>query len=164
MDIQERITRQRVHHIVASYQLDGDDGDAFADTLSQLLEMYPQALIELALAESIVEGWSDIPMPKGIPFIQKVQNKLQSWQPDLELLSGSSTSLKTLNPQFYRAMSSDVRAIDSRCINPETLGITLTPGQFEQITGLDASLLFDEKGDVLVTYPVETSKPLEPWQ
>lgn len=164
MDIQERITRQRVHHIVASYQLDGNDGDAFADILNQLLETYPQSLIELAIAESIVEGWSDVPMQKGIPFIQKVQKKLRSWQPELELPSRPSTSLKTLNPKFFGAMSLDVRAINSSSINPETIGITITPAQFEQITGLDTGLLFDEKGHVLVTCPVETRKPLEPRQ
>ncbi|MEL6230128.1 MAG: hypothetical protein AAFR24_09465 [Cyanobacteria bacterium J06627_3] len=164
MDIQERITRQRVHHIVASYQLDGDDGDAFADTLNQLLETYPQSLIELAITESIVEGWSDVPMQKGIPFIQKVQKKLRAWQPDLERLRRPTTSLKTLNPKFFGAMSLDVRAVESSSINPETVGITITPGQFEQITGLDAGLLFDAKGYVLVTCPVEMRKPLEPRQ
>ena len=164
MDIQERITRQRVHHIVASYQLDGDDGDMFADVLTQLLETYPQSLIELALTESIVKGWSDVPMQKGVPFIHQVQETLRSWQPDLELPSKPLTSLKILNLKFRGALSLGVRAIGSSSINPETIGITITPEQFAQITGLDSSLIFDENGQVLITYSVETRKPLEPQQ
>ena len=66
MDIQERISRQRVQHIIDSYQLDGDDGDVFTDYMDQLLETYAYPLIELALTEAIIKGWSEIPMKKGL--------------------------------------------------------------------------------------------------
>ncbi|MEA5463988.1 hypothetical protein [Leptothoe sp. PORK10 BA2] len=164
MDIQERINRQRVHHIVASYQLDGDDGDVFAECLAQLLETYPQSLIELSLLESIVKGWSEMPMPRGMLFIQGVHERLRSWQPELEIPTQPSSPLKTLNPKFLGVMSLDVKASASSSIAPESIGITITPGQFEQITGLDASLVFDGHGHVLLTHPVEMRKPLEPQQ
>lgn len=164
MDIQERINRQRVHHIVASYQLDGDDGDAFAELLAQLLETYPQSLIELSLIESIVQGWSEIPMQKGMRFLQGVHDRLRLWQPDLDISSSPSTPLKTLSPKFLGAISVDVKVPASPPMPPESIGITITSGQFEQITGLDASLVFDGNGHVLLTPPVEMKKPLEPQQ
>lgn len=133
MDVQAYITRQRVQHIVDSYQLDGSDGDTFADYLTGLLATYPQSLIELALTEAIVKGWSEVPMKKGMSFIQGVHEKLCSWQTDLNIFSHS-----------------------------ESIETILTPGQFEQITGLDASLVFDQDGRVLVTGPVGMQKPLEP--
>ena len=164
MDIQERINRQRVHHIVASYQLDGDDGDAFAELLTQLLETYCQSLIELSLLESIVKGWSEIPMQKGLPFLHGVHDRLRAWQPDLDISSQASTPLNTRNPAFLGVISVDVKASDTPAITPESIGITITPGQFEQITGLDASLVFDGNGHVLLNRPVEMKKPLEPQQ
>ncbi len=163
MDIQERITRQRVKHIVDSYQLDGEDVDAFADYLTKLLETYPQSLIEIALTEGIVKGWSEIPMQKGMPFIQAVHERLRSWQYEPE----SSSQLPSVCnlPPTSKSMGAtflDVRASNPNPIDPESIDTVLTPGQFEQITGLDASLVFDDEGKVLVTWPVGMIKPLEP--
>ncbi|MBE9065092.1 hypothetical protein IQ260_00285 [Leptolyngbya cf. ectocarpi LEGE 11479] len=138
MDIQSHIIRQRVQHIVDSYQLDGSDGKLFADYLTGLLATYPQSLVELALTEALVRGWSEIPMKKGMPFIQGVHKKLRSWQSDIDIY-----------PQPEPLAADAIETI-------------LTPEQFEQITGLDASLVFDQDGRVLVTWPMGMQKPLEP--
>ena len=150
MDIQERIARQRIQHIVESYQLDGDDGDAFASYLAQLMEVYPQPLLELALTEAIVKGWSEIPMRKGMPFICKVHEQLRLWQPELEpSLSTPLTAAKVpwtvVDAVAVRPELMDRKAIEAR----------LTPAQFEQITGLDASVVFDADGNVLRSHPEE---------
>lgn len=163
MDIQERITRQRVQHIVDSYQLDGDDRDAFAKVLTQLLDTYPQSLVELALTEAIVKGWSDVPMQKGMTFLYAVHEQLCAWQPDMELYSQSSTSLGISEPQLRRATSLDVIAADPSPMEPVAIQTVLTPSQFEQITGLDSVLVFDHTGKVRVTPPEEEhKKPREP--
>ncbi|MEM1239696.1 MAG: hypothetical protein AAGI45_07640 [Cyanobacteria bacterium P01_H01_bin.26] len=162
MDIQERISRQRVQHIIDSYQLDGDDGDVFVDYLDQLLETYAYPLIELALTEAIIKGWSEIPMRKGLSFIHGVHERLRFWQPDRESLAHIPRQLKPLNPRFLGATSLGVRATNQSPIDPTSVDITLTPEQFEQITGLDASLVFDQEGRVLTTRPIGTQKPLEP--
>ncbi len=162
MDIQERIIRQRVMHIVDSYRLDGDDTDAFADSLNKLLETYPQSLIELALTESIVKGWSEVPMPRGLPFIHDVHERLRSWQPDTETSSQRPNLFKSsTHPKVLGAMSLNIRAANPSPIDPASIDTLLTPGQFEQITGLDASLVFDEHGKVLINRPMGKIKPLE---
>ena len=162
MDIQERISRQRVQHIIDSYQLDGDDGDVFTDYMDQLLETYAYPLIELALTEAIIKGWSEIPMKKGLTFIHGVHERLRFWQPDLEPLARVPGQLKPLNPRFLGTTSLGVRATNQSPIDPTSVDITLTPEQFEQITGLDASLVFDQEGQVLTARPTGTQKPLEP--
>lgn len=162
MDIQERINRQRLQHIVDSYQLDGDDGDAFSAYLTRLLEVYPQSLIELALTEGIVEEWSNVPMQKGMPFLHGVYKKLRFWQPDLDPPSQLSTSFKALNPRKLGTTSVDVRAANLRPIAPRSIESSLTPEQFEQITGLDAGLVFDQDGQVLISQPMGRPIPREP--
>lgn len=161
MDIQERIIRQRVNHIVDSYQLYGDDGDAFANCLAQLLETYPQSLIELALTETIVRGWSEVPMPRGMVFIHKVHKRLRTWHPNSESSTQLPCSFQSPATKSLGAISLDVKAANPNPIDPEAIDTSLTPGQFEQITGLDASLVFDNDGKVLVTQPLGTIKPLE---
>ena len=163
MDIQKRITRQRVNHIIDSYQLDGSDGEAFTDFLDNLLEIYPQALIELALTEAIVKAWSEVPMQKGMPFIKGVHDQLRCWQPDLEpsaQLPGCFTSARPKTS--LGATSLDVKAVNPSPIDPESINTSLTPAQFEQITGLDADLVFNEDGNVLTTKASGKIKPLEP--
>ncbi|MEM8611077.1 MAG: hypothetical protein AAGF93_03585 [Cyanobacteria bacterium P01_H01_bin.105] len=161
MNIQKRITRQRVNHIVESYQLDGNDGDAFSDYLNKILEIYPQPLVELALTEAIIKGWSELPMQKGIPFLQGVNKRLQSWQPDRELSSQLPSSFDVQSSNTVGATSLDVRTVNHDLIDPTSIGIPFTPEQFEQITGLDASLVFDEDGKVLATQPPGAIRPLE---
>lgn len=163
MDIQAHITRQRVQYIVDSYQLDGSDGSTFADYLTKLLAAYPQALVELALTEAIVKGWSEIPMKKGMPFIQEVHKRLRSWQTDLDIASQRMSAFKTANSKIL-----DTTPVEAEAAKPqppklsESIETMLTPEQFEQITGLDASLVFDRDGRVLIVWPLETQKPLEP--
>ena len=162
MDIQQRIIRQRVNHIVDSYQLDGNDADAFTIFLDKLLESYPQSLIELALTEAIVKGWSEVPMERGMPFIKGVHERLRCWQPDPEPPAQISGSFIPPGAKSLGATSLDVRAVDPNPIDPESIETTLTSAQFEQITGLDASLVFDKNGKVLLTQPTGIIKPLEP--
>ena len=162
MEIQKRITRQRVNHIVDSYQLDGDDGDAFTDYLNQLLETYSQSLVELAVTESIIQGWAKIPMKKGIPLLRGVHKLLNSWQPKQSPPSQSSSSLKAQNSKALGTVTSlDVTAVHPTPVGPTSIAVTFTPTQFEQITGLDASLVFDAEGQVLIHQPTEPIKPLE---
>ena len=158
MNIQNRITHQRVQHIVDSYQLKGDDGEVFLDFLTQLLAAYPSSLVELALTETIVKGWSDIPMQRGIPFIETVHKRLQSWQ------SGSTntsyTSFKAFNSEQLGSKSLGSETAHPRLLNSDSIDTLITPSQFEQITGLDASLIFDEHGRIRLT--MAEKKSLEP--
>jgi hypothetical protein len=80
MEIQERISRQRVMHIVESYELEGQDIDEFKVYLADLLDTFAHPLIELGLVDGLVQAWSDIPMQKGIPFLTQVHEKLKRWQ------------------------------------------------------------------------------------
>jgi len=105
MDIRAQLNRQRVKHIVSSYQLDGDESIPFNSTLDDWLQRYPHALIELALVETLVDVWITVPPVRGIAFLDQVQQKLQTWE-DQPIYS------------------------------------TLTPDQFNQITGLDPSPIF----------------------
>ncbi|MGD1853552.1 MAG: hypothetical protein ACFB2W_04810 [Leptolyngbyaceae cyanobacterium] len=158
MNIQNCITHPRTHHIVDSYQLKGDDGEAFLDFLTQLLAAYPPSLVELALTETIVRGWSDIPMQRGIPFIETVHKRLQSWQSDS--IDPSFISFETINSKHFEDSSLASKTNHSRVFDPDSVDTLITPSQFEQITGLDASLVFDERGKVRLT--TAKKKPLEP--
>jgi hypothetical protein len=80
MELWEKIGRQRVQYIVTSYQLDGDEIADFNDYLTDLLQAYMPPQIELAIVETIVRSWSEIPMVKGIPFIKKVHELLRVWE------------------------------------------------------------------------------------
>lgn len=149
MDIQERIAYQRIQHIVDSYQLEGDDGEAFSSYLAQLMEVYPQPLLELALTEAIVKGWSQIPMQKGMPFIHKVCEQLRIWQPELE-----SSLSKSLIPSTALG-AADAAVAYREPVDCKAIETQLTPAQFEHITGLDASAVFDADGNVLGAQPME---------
>ncbi|MEO1400205.1 MAG: hypothetical protein AAFV72_03010 [Cyanobacteria bacterium J06635_1] len=80
MEMQARISRQRVKHIVDSYRLEGEDTSAFNTYLASLLDESPSPLIELALVEAIANGWSIIPMPRGIDLLAQVHERLKQWQ------------------------------------------------------------------------------------
>ncbi|MBD2092446.1 hypothetical protein H6F67_21600 [Microcoleus sp. FACHB-1515] len=105
MSIREQIDRQRVKHIVSSYQLAGQDEVQFVPCLDALLHSYPLPLIELALVETLVDGWAAVPLVRGLAFLKQVHDKLKGWD------AGSIAS-------------------------------TITPAQFQQITGLDPSPIF----------------------
>ena len=109
MTLEEQINRQRVKHIVSSYQLDGDDCDRCANYLDELLRTYAIGLIELALTEAIVQNWLTIPMPRGVVFFDQVRDLLIEWQTN-------------------------------------SIEITFSPTEFQQVTGLDPTPIFGSSG------------------
>jgi hypothetical protein len=119
MEIQEQISRQRVKHIVDSYQLQGSDGEMFDDYLEELMQIYPLPLIELAIVETIVNSWLNVPLVKGSLFLTQAHQRLKSWAESQPIIS------------------------------------TLTPEQFQQITGLDPSTVFGAE-----LPPPQTTRPL----
>ena len=126
MEIQERVSRQRIKHIVESYQLEGNDAtaqdaSAFKSYLEDLMDTFPHPLIELSLTESLVKAWAMVPMQKGVSFLTKVHTQLKQWKQ---------------------------QSLDSTLTSPP-IKSTLTPVQFQSITGLDAGLIFDAEGAVL---------------
>jgi hypothetical protein len=80
MEIREQLSRQRVKHIVSSYELGGDEATRFDTYLEDLLQVYPCPLIELALVETLVDGWSAIPLVRGIKFLTLTHDKLKLWE------------------------------------------------------------------------------------
>lgn len=79
MTLEEHISRQRVKYIVSSYQLEGDDPAVFNPALDQLLQTYAAPILELALAETLVELWLTVPLPRGLDFLQRAEDRLQQW-------------------------------------------------------------------------------------
>lgn len=88
------IDQQRLHHIVTAFDLAGDDrldgasppldlpdnATLFAVVLEQLIDRYPQALVELALVETLVDFWSVLPLPRGTAFLGPLQDRLERWE------------------------------------------------------------------------------------
>jgi hypothetical protein len=118
MNIRAELNRQRVKHIVSSYQLDGEEPVPFGAVLDELLSRYPHALIELALVETLLDVWITVPLVRGMPFLQQVQQKLRAWE-------------------------------------EQPICSTLTPAQFNQITGLDPSPIFGT-GELPPSCPIQT--------
>jgi len=134
MELQQRINQQRVRHIIDSYQLMGDDGTAFENTLNQLLSQYPHRLIELALVETLIKSWLTVPRVKGISFLGATHSKLQQWQTAKYQAAQHPTDRPALNtytssfaPGFAPDFASD-------------FVLSFTPSQFAQVTGLDAEV------------------------
>ncbi len=127
MDLQQRLNQQRVRHIIDSYQLMGDEGTAFEHNLNQLLSQYPHRLIELALVETLIKSWLNVPMVKGIAFLNETRSKLQQWQ----------------STQYRSAQNPDTqKASDTEPSFAPNFILSFTPNQFAQITGLDAEVTF----------------------
>ena len=82
MKLLERLNQQRVKYIVESYRLqtEAEATDLFAAYLERLLQTYPTGLIELALVETLLDGWRVIPLVRGTEFLAKVHHKLQDWE------------------------------------------------------------------------------------
>ncbi len=80
MNLQQRISQQRVRHIIDSYCLTGEEASPFELYLSELLSQYPAGVIELALVETLIKSWLTIPMVKGLPFLTATHEKLKQWQ------------------------------------------------------------------------------------
>ena len=105
MTLEKQINQQRVKHIVSSYQLEGEENEAFADYLETLLQAYAMPLVELALAETLVANWMNVPMQKGVLFLQQTHDRLKNWE-------------------------------------THSISSSLTPQEFQQLTGLDPSSIF----------------------
>lgn len=105
MEIWQQLSRQRVKHIVSSYQLHGNEANQFDRYLEDLFAVYPCPLIELALVETLIDTWLAVPFARGVEFLTQAHNKLKQW---------------------------DVQPIVS----------TITPEQFQQISGLDPTPIF----------------------
>ncbi len=86
-DLHQRISWQRVQHIVDSYLLEDSEAESFRAYLHELLSQYPQGLVELALVEILIKNWLTIPMQKGIPFLSAAHEQIKQWQQDLESIS-----------------------------------------------------------------------------
>ncbi|MBE7382021.1 MAG: hypothetical protein F6J95_011485 [Leptolyngbya sp. SIO1E4] len=82
------IQQQRLHHIVESYSLAGEELETFAPKLDLLVKDYPGFLIELALVEVLVQNWLRYPMPRGLLFLEQVRDRLQAWQEAAMVSSG----------------------------------------------------------------------------
>ncbi|MBD1860795.1 MULTISPECIES: hypothetical protein [Trichocoleus] len=83
MNISEQLSHQRVKHIVNSYQLHLEPSDLiddFEDYLADLLRVYPAALIELALVETLVDNWLTVPLVRGFQFLLQAHQKLKTWE------------------------------------------------------------------------------------
>ncbi|UBF29375.1 hypothetical protein K9N68_16980 [Kovacikia minuta CCNUW1] len=115
MELGEQLNRQRVKHIVSSYQLDSEDAEAFNGYLEELLNAYSFPLIELAIVETLVDNWITIPMPKGHRFLVQVHDLMKSWES---------------------------RMIEPNGFSERGMVSTIAPEQFRQITGLDPTPIF----------------------
>ncbi|MBD3882523.1 hypothetical protein IFO70_12200 [Phormidium tenue FACHB-886] len=80
MEIREQLSRQRVKHIISSYQLGGEEPHRFDLYLDELLQLYPRPLIELALIETLIDHWLSIPLLRGIEFLNQTHDKLKNWE------------------------------------------------------------------------------------
>lgn len=105
MEIWQQLSRQRVKHIVSSYQLHGDEGKPFDAYLEELFGLYPCPLIELALIETLIDHWLAVPLLRGIEFLAQTHDKLKIWE-------------------------------------TQPIISTITPEQFQQISGLDPTPIF----------------------
>ncbi len=97
MHIQEQINQQRVKHIVSSYGLADGDPFRFGALLDELLQIYPAPLIELALIETLVDRWSQIPMVKGFDFLQQAHTCLKTWE--------SQPIVSTIAPEQFQQIT-----------------------------------------------------------
>ena len=107
-EVQQRIGQQRVKHIVDSYLLKGtDDPDSFNAYLNDLLAHYPHGLVELALVETLVKNWLQVPMQKGIPFLATARERLQQWQAE-------PVNERSLHSQLTPSQFAQVTGLDAQ--------------------------------------------------
>ncbi|MGB3614856.1 MAG: hypothetical protein WBA10_13770 [Elainellaceae cyanobacterium] len=101
MNLQDKISQQRIDHIVRSYNLDGDEKANFSAYLSELTQAYPLPLIELSLVETMVENWLTVPFQRGVDFLVQAHARLQNWesQPIVSTLTSEQfSSITGLDP------------------------------------------------------------------
>jgi hypothetical protein len=109
MELWEQISRQRVHYIIDSYELQGDEIEDFEDYLEELLIAYAPPQIELAIVETIVASWLKLPLIKGTEFIKQAHERLKAW----EGISNFKTSLT--GSQFQQITGLDPTPVFGRC-------------------------------------------------
>lgn len=80
MEIREQLNRQRVKHIISSYQLSGSEANGFNLYLEELMQRYPQPLLELALVETLIDQWLSVPLLRGVEFLAQTHGKLKTWE------------------------------------------------------------------------------------
>lgn len=97
MDIQEQISQQRVKHIVSSYQLAGNEMSQVEAYLTDLLRIYPSPLVELALIETLADGWLNVPLAKGVEFFTQAHDKLKTWE--------SQPIVSTITPEQFHQIT-----------------------------------------------------------
>jgi len=119
MELGEQLNRQRVKHIVTSYQLENGEPEAFNNYLEDLLRVYPSPLVELAIVEVLVDSWLKVPMIRGHGFLAQTHELLKGWEN---------------------------QAIEQINAAEATIASTIGPEQFQQITGLDPSPIFGPSG------------------
>ncbi len=115
MEFQEAVKRQRVKYIISSYRLDEANSQEFENYLEVLMTNYPWPLIELALVETLIHNWLQVPMKRGYEFLAQAHEQLQTWE---------------------RYALIQTEAV------PCAIASTITPEQFQQITNLDPSPIF----------------------
>jgi hypothetical protein len=102
MNFGEQLKRQRVKHIVSSYQLAGTDIEAFDQYLTDLFHAYPAPLIELALVETLVDSWVRLSVIRGCEFLAIAHDQLQAWDDRLQTLAVNQPIASTVAPEQFR--------------------------------------------------------------
>jgi hypothetical protein len=105
MELREKLSQQRVKHIIHSYQLAGHETSQVDGYVEEWFQTYPTPLIELAVVETLVDLWLTVPLVRGVAFMSLAHSKLKDWE-------------------------------------NQPITSTITPDQFQQITGLDPSPIF----------------------
>jgi hypothetical protein len=104
VSLSQRLSYQRIEHILASYQLWGDEPVAFQQRLQGWLDQFPPPLIELALVETLIEYWLRVPLLRGLAFLDAAERHLIRWQ--------QQPIVSTITPQeFERVSGLDPRPI-----------------------------------------------------
>ncbi|MGF1512519.1 MAG: hypothetical protein ACFB5Z_02310 [Elainellaceae cyanobacterium] len=96
MDLHEKIGQQRIKYIVDSYCLAGEEQISFFAYLDGLMQTYPLPLIELSLAETIVENWLSAPFHRGVDFLNQAHARLKYWEVQPITSSITSTQFSTI--------------------------------------------------------------------
>lgn len=97
MEIWEKLSRQRVKHIVSSYCLGGDEVNRFDLYLDELLQLYPRPLIELALIETLIDYWLTVPLVRGVEFLVQAHDRLKAWE--------SQPIISTITPEQFKQIA-----------------------------------------------------------
>lgn len=79
MTLEERVSWQRIAYIVESYELAGTDGETFDAYLAEMISTHAMPIMELAFAETILDVWTVVPLPRGVLFLEHANNILQDW-------------------------------------------------------------------------------------